>query len=187
MKERSKSKTKKGKKPRVLRQTKDLLPFKKTEDGLIKTKSGYVDVLQIVTSDLYSKNEDELNRLLYMRTGFLRSFNDSFKEIILNFPVDASRQRQYWLKKMRSVSDDPIKRKFIERKLFEFDFLEEEKTNREFFLFLFAKTKDQLIALTNQAVRSNQSSFPLRKLSDRKKRSVLFLLNNQNTKLPNNL
>src|SRR5699024_2110125 len=162
-------------------QTKDLLPFKKTEDGLIKTKSGYVDVLQIVTSDLYSKNEDELNRILYMRTGFLRSFNDSFNEMILNFHVDASSQRQSWLKQMRSVSDDPIKRKYIERRSFEIKFLEEEETNREFFLLLFAKTKYQLIAITKQAVKSNQSSSPLRKLSDRKKRSVLFLLNNQNT------
>lgn len=174
----------KEKKPKVLRQSYTLLPFLKTEDGLIHTRNGYMEILQIETTDLYSKNNEELKQLLYQRSGFLRSFNDSFKEVIMNFPVDASVQRQYWIRKMEKT-DDPIRLKFIQRKLFEFDFLEKERTNREFFIFLYAETKERLNSAIDQVKRSKQNSFPVQVIDFDKKQDVLFLLNNQNTKLVN--
>ena len=182
--EKGKEKKVKEKKPKVLRQSYSLLPFIKIDDGYIRTKNGYMEILQIETTDLYSKNNEELKQFLHQRTGFLRSFNDSFKEVIMNFPVDASKQRQYWFKKM-GQTDDPIRLKFIERKLFEFDFLEEERTNREFFIFLYAETKERLNSAIDQVKRSKQNSFPVHTIDFNKKQDVLFLLNNQNTKLAN--
>lgn len=180
----NKPKKVKEKKPRVLRQSYSLLPFLKIEDGFTRTKDGFMEILQIETTDLYSKNDEELKQYLHQRSGFLRSFNDSFKEVIMNFPVDASEQRQYWLKKLEKTSD-PIRLKFIERKLFEFDFLEKERTNREFFIFLYAETQERLNSVIDQVKRSKQNSFPVHTLEFSKKQDVLFLLNNQNTKLVN--
>lgn len=174
---------KKPKKPKVSKKTVDLLPFVCPEDGYILLKDGtWMEIMQIETTDLYSKNEEELLRLLRMQTMFLRTFNESFKEVIMNFPIDATTQRNYWLKKKKNVKD-PVLLKFIDVKLHEFDVLERERMNREFFLFLFADTKERLTTSVLQVIRSRQHAFPVQKISQSKKRDVLFLLNNQNTKL----
>ncbi len=117
-----------------------------------------------------------------METVFLRTFNEPFKEIIMNFPIDASLQRKYWLRKKKEVKD-PVLLRFIDVKLHEFDVLERDRMNREFFLFLFAETKERLTTSVIQAIRSRQHAFPVKKISKSKKRDVFFLMNNQNTKL----
>lgn len=83
----------------------------------------------------------------------------------------------------KEKTSDPLRLKFIDRKLFELDYLERERTNREFFLFIYADTPEQLEERKKQVIRSMQHSFPLEKLTLDKKIDVLFLLNNQNSKI----
>jgi len=167
----------------MLRQTPDLLPFlKMEEDGIIRTKKGFMDILQIKTTDLQSMNPQELQVYVMSQSAFLRSYTDSFKEVILNFPANCSVQREYWLKKREGVTD-PIRLNFINRKLYEFDFLEKQRTNREFFIFVFSKSIDSLKSNIDLMKRLLAHSFPLKKIEEDKKRDVLLLLNNQNTKL----
>lgn len=171
------------KKPKVYKETVNLLPFSHIEgDYIVLSDGSYLEILQIETTDLNSKNEDELQQLLYPRTGFMRSYNNSFKEVAMNFPVDASLQRKYWMKKLK-VTNDPVKLQIIERNLHAFDFIEKERTNREFFMFIYAETKGSLASLISQTIRMNQFSFPMHEITLQKKKDVLFLLNNSNTKL----
>lgn len=175
---------KKEKKKKMLRQTADILPFLyiDEDEGYIKTKDGYMDILQIETTDLHSMNGKELQMYLISQTMFLRSFTDSYKEVIMNFPSNCSSQRAYWLKKREGITD-PVRLSFIDRKLYEFDFLERERTNREFFIFLFSDSVESLNSQKNQVARSLNQSFPVRKINMQKKQDILFILNNQNTKL----
>lgn len=168
--------------PKVLKQTHSLLPFLKIEEDYIQLKDGYMDILQIRTKDLYAMNDTDLNILMLNETKMLRSFGDAFKEVVLNFPSNVEKQRRYWLKK-KEQTNDPFRLSYIERKLFEFDFIERERTNREYFVFLYAKTQDALEQKRQSMTRARQNSFPLMKLSKKKKQDVLFLLNNQSTKL----
>lgn len=175
-------KAKKKREGRMLRQTPQVLPFLQIHDDYILLKKGVMDILQIDTRDLHSLNEDDLQYLLYGKTRFLRSYYHSYKEVVLNFPSNTEKQKEYWLKK-RERTDDPLRLKFIDRKLFEFDFLENERTNREFFLFIYADNRQQLEERRTFVVRGMMTSFPLKKLTKRKKQDILFLLCNQNTKL----
>jgi len=174
---------KREKKPKVYKSVMDVLPFSHVdEDYIVLNDGSYLEILQIETTDLHSKNDDELQQLLYPRTGFIRSYNNAFKEVALNFPVDASLQRRYWLKKMKSTNN-PVKLRIIERNLQSFDFIEKERTNREFFMFIYADTKAGIQSLVAQAIRMNQFSFPMHEIQLQKKKDVLFLMNNSNTKL----
>lgn len=171
-----------NKRVNLLRQTTSLLPFLQIHDDYIMMKDGYMEIYQIETKDLYTRNDEDLNYLMLSLTKFYRSYYDDMKIIAMNFPSNTERQRKYWQKKLESA-DDPVRIGFINRKLFELDFLEKERTNREFFLFLYADNEQQLSERKKQVVRSMQQAFPLATLTKEKKQDVLFILNNQNTKI----
>ncbi|WP_010529462.1 hypothetical protein [Lentibacillus jeotgali] len=170
------------KKEKMLRQTPEILPFLQIHDDYILLKDGVMDILQIQTKNIHALNDADLNVLLMNRTRFLRSYFRSYKEIILNFPANTEAQRTYWLKKRKNTTS-PIRLEYIDQKLVEFDFLERERSNREFFIFVYADDKQELTDRKNDAMQGMQQAFPLTELPQTKKEQILFLLNNQNTKL----
>ncbi|TFJ93114.1 hypothetical protein [Lentibacillus salicampi] len=170
------------KKERMLRQTPELLPFIQIHDDHILLKNGVMDILQIQTKNIHALNDADLNYLLMIRTRFLRSYFRSYKEIILNFPANTEVQRTYWLQKREQITS-PIRLEYIDQKLREFDFLERERSNREFFIFVYADDKQELTDRKHDAMQGMQKAFPLTELTRTKKEQILFLLNNQNTKL----
>lgn len=177
------SKKNKEKKPYVLRKTKELIPYRKIEENAIHMEDGYfLDIMQIQTRDIEAMNETDLNILILSETKMLRSYTETYKELSLNFPANMEKQRQYWLKKKEETTN-PLFLTYIDRKLFEFDFIERERTNREFFIFIFGESLNELEKNKSLMVRARQNSFPLIPLSIEKKQDVLFMLNNQNTKL----
>ncbi|WP_240458793.1 hypothetical protein [Virgibacillus sp. Bac330] len=181
-KEDQREEVKRKREGKVLSQTPYVVPFLQIQEDVIYLKEGVMDILQIEPSDLQSLNDTDLNILLLAQTRFLRSYFYDYKEVTLNFPANMERQKRYWLKK-RKKTTDPLRLRFIDRKLFEFDFLEKERTNREFFLFLYADNKQQLDERKDVVIRGMKQSFPIKKISQEKKEDILFLLNNQNTKL----
>ncbi|WP_235817470.1 hypothetical protein [Gracilibacillus timonensis] len=171
-----------GKKPKLLKQTSDILPFVQIHDDYILLKEGVMDIFQVETKNIHALNDADLNYLLLNRAQFLRSYFRSFKEVILNFPTNTEVQRAYWVKKQQQAKN-VSRLKYIEQKLFEFEYLERERYNREFFMFIYADDKEELEDRKNDCRQGMQSSFPLRELPKNKKEQILFLLNNQNTQL----
>lgn len=170
------------KKEKLLRQTPSLLPFLQVHEEYILLKDGAMEMFQIESKDLYSRNDDDLRFLLMGSARFYRSYYDDVKIIAMNFPSNTEEQRKYWLDK-REKTEDNIRLGFINRKLFELDFLEKERTNREFFMFIYAENEQQIAEKRKQVIRDMQQVFPLQELSIQKKKDVLFVLNNQNSKV----
>lgn len=171
-----------AKKPNMLKQTSNILPFIQIHDDHILLKEGVMDIFQVQTKNIYALNDVDLNYLLLNRAQFLRSYFRSFKEVILNFPTNTEVQRAYWLKKKQQAKN-ASRLKYIEQKLFEFEFLESERYNREFFMFVYADDKEALANRKQDCKQGMQNSFPLQEITRNKKEQILFLLNNQNTQL----
>lgn len=170
------------KKPNMLKQTANILPFMQIHDDYILLKDGVMDIFQVQTKNIHALNDVDLNYLLLNRAQFLRSYFRSFKEVILNFPTNTELQRAYWLRKKQQATNTS-RLKYIEQKLFEFEFLESERYNREFFMFVYAGDKEELLDRKHDCKHGMQNSFPLQEIPKDKKEQILFLLNNQNTKL----
>lgn len=168
--------------PKVLNSIKTLLPFLSMEENYIQLKNGVMDILQLKTRDIFAMNQVDLDLVMGYETRMLRSYADSYKEVVLNFPANMEKQRRYWLKK-KEETQDPLRLFYIERKLFEFDFIERERTNREFFVFIYAKDEKELEQKRQLMMKARQHSFPLMEIPKSKKEDVLFLMSNQNTKL----
>lgn len=170
------------KKKEVIKSTKTLLPFRNDYNGHIQTKTGYMDILQIKTRDLRSMNDSDLEYLFIVETRFLRTYPHPFKEVTLNFPSNCDTQKRFWETK-RMNTTLKVLLDFIDRKIFEFNFLENNRTNREYFIFVYADTPEALEERTNTIKKVRESSFPLIDISKQKKRDVLYLMNNQNSKV----
>src|SRR5699024_11628436 len=114
-----------GKKPNMLKQTSQILPFMQIHDDYILLKDGVMDIYQVQNKNIHALNDVDINYLLLNRAQFLRSYFRSFKEVILNFPTNTELQRAYWLKKKQQATNTR-RIKYIEKKLIEFKFLRSE-------------------------------------------------------------
>lgn len=176
----------KKKKQRVLRQTSDILPFLRMEkDHIVLKNNALMDILQITPQDILSKTDHERQLLTFTRTKFFRSYFPDIKEVGLNFPTSTAEQQQYWRKKRvkAEAAGNALRVQFIDRKLFELTYLEKERTNREFFLFIYATNENELFDLRQQAIKGYQQAFSLQQLTNEKKQNIIFYLNNLNSKL----
>src|SRR5699024_11484016 len=87
-----------GKKPKLLKQASDILPFVQIHDEYILLKEGVMDIFQVQTKNIHALNDADLNYLLLNRAQFLRSYFRSFMEVILNFPTNTELKRAYWMR-----------------------------------------------------------------------------------------
>ena len=179
---KNKRKQVKEKTPKVLSSVRSLLPFYSIEEHFIRTKDGVVDILQLKTRDLGAMNQIDLDLIVAYETRMLRSYAPNYKEVVLNFPANMEKQRRFWLK-VKERTTNPVLLHEIQQKLFQFDYIERERTNREFFIFIYAADERELEQNRHLMMRARQNTFPLMEISNDKKQDVLFIMNNQNTKL----
>lgn len=182
LKKRKKSEKKVVKKEQVLRQTPMIMPFIDITEDYIVTKNGVMDILQITPKDLHSLTDIDLELQLLENARFYRSYSTAHKVVGLNFPSNTEKQRLYWMSRKEKTTD-PLRIRFINRKIFELEFIERERANREFFLFIYAESPQILEDEKKQVIRGLRQSFPLEKLSIEKRQDILFILANQNSKL----
>lgn len=177
------AKKKVERKSHVLRKTPMIMPFIDiTEEYIVMKKGYFMDIFQITPNDLHSLTDNDITIKLLEKARFYRSSASQHKVVGLNFPANTEKQRLYWERKKEKTTD-PLRLRFINRKLFEFDFIERERTNREFFLFIYAESTQILEDEKKQVVRGMRQSFPLQTLSKEKKQDILFIMSNQNSKL----
>ncbi|MEQ6001460.1 MULTISPECIES: hypothetical protein [Bacillus] len=183
----SKEKTKinKQKKTTVKRMVAELIPIIDISDEgyfELKENEGFFEIVQIDGKDIFSRNESEKAFDIRMLAQFYQAYHHCIKFTFMNFPVETHKQQEYIKKKLRE-NQNPFYEPFLHRKLEELEFLETNRTNREYFLFIFAPNKDLLKDRVNSSIRLIETTLPVYRLSDEKKIEFLFKLNNQNSKI----
>ena len=177
-------KRKKEAKPKVKSSYADLASvIDLTGNGFLELsdEKGYMDIVQLESSDIYALNESDKTKKIYHFATFLQWYNHDFKIIPFDFPVDTSTQQRHILEKMQQTSK-PQYRQFLEKKLQELQFIEQRRTNREFFMFLYADDEYTLQSRTTEVEGQLQAVAPVIRLTDDKKINILYKLNNLNSK-----
>lgn len=150
------------------------------EKGRIITKDGYMDIYQIHTTDIYSFNEYEANLHIFTLIAFLRNYTNDFKLIGMNFPVDTSIQQEYVKRKINESKNETHK-VFLKKKLEELAFLEQYRTNREYYLMIFLDNEKK--HLMENIIKNQTKIFCIKPIDIDKKVKILFKLNNLNSKI----
>jgi hypothetical protein len=142
---------------------------------------GYMEILQVSSTDIYALNNEDKEKKINLFAFFLQWYHHDIKIIPLNFPVDTSSQQQFIQKKIDQTSNRKFQL-FLEQKLRELQFIETERSNREFYMFLYANDEYTLQSRINDVTAQMNVVSPIIRLSDEKKVNILYKLNNFNSK-----
>lgn len=143
--------------------------------------SEFLEILQITSKDIYSLNETDKDNDIYSLAHFFQAYLLSVKVIPLNTPVNLEIPKRHVMRDIRR-NQNPYYLPHLEKKLRDLEFLENNRTDREFFLFIYANDEKAMLENKVHARKLMARSNPLRELSLEKKLSILYQLANLNSK-----
>ena len=141
-----------------------------------------MDVMQLQSKDIYSPSTQETEYDIMKMAKFFQSYAPDIKIVSMNFPVNMKKQLDAINYKI-AQNKAPLYERFLIRKREELQFLETYRTNREFYLFIYATSPKQLAEYRNNCRRYLGRVAPIMELTDEKKLDLLYKLYNQNSKL----
>ncbi|MCI0767515.1 hypothetical protein [Bacillus sp. TL12] len=183
--EKEKKAKKKEKPPHIKKSIAEVIPIiDMTESGVFefREEQGFVDILQIQGTDIYSMNEEEAEYAIYHLAHYYQSYQESIKIVSMNFPVSTERQQRFLLKKIETCQN-PLYERFLVQKLKELQYLEWGRTNREYFLFVYGENEFVVKERVESSKRYLQRCIPLLEMEEEKKIEILYKLHNQNSKI----
>lgn len=176
---------KKEKPPHIKKSIAEVIPIIDiTESGVFefREEQGFVDILQIQGTDIYSMNEEEAEYAIYYLAHYYQSYQESIKIVSMNFPVSTEQQQRFLLKKIETCQN-PLYERFLVQKLKELQYLEWGRTNREYFLFVYGENEFVVKERVESSKRYLQRCIPLLDMEEEKKIEILYKLHNQNSKI----
>ena len=141
----------------------------------------YLEILQITSKDIYSLNESDKDNDIFSLTYFFQAYLGSVKIVPLNTPVNLELQKNNVIRRIRR-NKVPAYLPFLEKKLSELEFLEKHRTDREFFIFVYAEDEKTLLERKTHVRKLLAQSNPVIELPVTKKVNVLYQLFNPNSK-----
>ena len=94
--------------------------------------------------DRQNLQDDAVRFDIITLTRFERLFSPDHKDIGLNFPINTAVQRRN-LERKRKLTNDPVRRKWLEREIDELLTLDSNIDRKEFYRMYFGETKEELI------------------------------------------
>lgn len=163
--------------------TKDIMDFVDIdEDDRFIMRYGFMDLYQIQTKDVHALSESDVQRHIYSFISFLRSYSEDFKILSMNFPVNTTTQ-QIHIERNLKFTTNPIAKKFLQRKLDELIYLEQNRFDKEFYIMIFGSNKEEIEDRERVLYLNQNVAFKVEEIELEKKLKILFKLNNFNTKL----
>ncbi|WNS78831.1 hypothetical protein RRU94_02480 [Domibacillus sp. DTU_2020_1001157_1_SI_ALB_TIR_016] len=153
-----------------------------TNNDFFEMRSGeYMEIIQIESKDIYSLNDADLSNDIQNLATFLTAYTEDIKIVPLNIPLNLEKQKSFIYKRLRQNKNTAYQ-SFLESRLREFDNLEKHRTNREYFIFMYAEEEKKLLEKLHQIKNLLARSNPVTELSIEKKINILFQMFNPNTK-----
>ena len=151
------------------------------ENGIIRHKDNtFVKILKIETIDVLNLKDEDINKIISEYTLFFKKYLLDLKIVSMRFPCNFRNQIEFLKEKLNDEKNE-FRKKFLNLKLQELEFLEDTSYNLEFYLYIFSADYDDLI----RGLESMKKDFPTRlsELENEKQEKIIFKLNNLNTKI----
>lgn len=144
-------------------------------------KVGFVNLYRIESFDYISMSDDDLLEQIAVWDKFLRTHSCDMKWISINMPIDMLSNIAFYTRKYSSCKN-PIYKEVILRNINEFKKTLRKRESHDFYLYIYAKTYDELIKLNSTV----ENGICLTRLvteisSEEKKRVLRKFLNPYNT------
>ena len=150
------------------------------KSGYFKLKNGeYMDITKIVCKDLLSATNDDINFDLLNWTKFYKTYSADIKLIGINLPTDTRTQQQYIQHKIDTTNNEIYKIQ-LQTKLEELEYIQQNDTDRSYYMMTFAKTLEEQSEKINAVDKILGNCNLCKRLSKEEKFKIIFKLNNMN-------
>ena len=164
-----------------IRKTSELLPIIGMDKGLFCMSDGsYMDIFRIVTKDLISAAESEIELDMLQWEKFYKMYAADCKIIGINFPTDTKRQQQYYQHKIHTA-DNPLFKEVLQTKYEELVDVNLYYTDREYYLMIFCTSYEKYLEAVNIITVTLKNVGLVREISKEKKVGILTKLCNKST------
>lgn len=141
----------------------------------------YMEIVQVTSKDIYSLNEENKDNDIFSLAYLFQAYIHDIKIVPLHTPVVLEKQKDQITKNIRNCKKEEYI-PFLEKKLSELEFIEENRTNKEYFFFIYGDTPQSLLERRSHMKNLLVDSNTMIQLDIEKKINVLFQLSNLNTK-----
>ena len=151
-KEKKKPEKEKAEEKRLDKTTLDVLPIRYYDEELeaiVLKDDLYMDLLEVILKDRVNASEDEIEYDILTLAKFYKVYPGAVKWIALNFPVDTHVQREN-KSKILERTNDPVRRKWIQRQMREMEKIDANTQKRESYLQIFGQGREQFIKNRNK-------------------------------------
>lgn len=158
--------------------TLSVFPIRDYQDGFFLTDDNrIIDLFQIQGRSYYDSSDDEVDALVSDYTKMLRRYSADMKLIGMNYPTNTKLQQAFLAYKLKQPELEQYE-DLLTEKLETLRTLERTTTDREAFLMLFARDKNQYEILCH--ILEKVTAFSIKPISREKKENIIFQLNNMN-------
>lgn len=181
-KEKKKPEKEKAEEKRLDKTTLDVLPIRYYDEELeaiVLKDDLYMDLLEVILKDRVNASEDEIEYDILILAKFYKVYPGAVKWIALNFPVDTHVQRAN-KSKILERTNDPVRRKWIQRQMREMEKIDANTQKRESYLQIFGQGREQFIKNRNKVkteIGRGRGNI-VKEISKEKKFMVIYKLSN---------
>ncbi|MDO4432023.1 MAG: hypothetical protein Q4B80_01775 [Aerococcaceae bacterium] len=161
----------------VKKTTFDLLPYTGVigTENFIVSKGRFMEIFQLQGYNLDAMG-DHLERVLHAYDELNRLYVYPFKVVTIYTPLDTMAQQRYYLN-LAQQTDNPLYKKELMTSYYEMKYFSEHELNKEFFIFIYADTLEEIRECREDFLRYS-GVLKILSIPYRKKKAVLFKLNN---------
>ncbi len=176
-------KEKREKRKKIISSFADIVPIIDiVEYDFFEMRNGeYMEIVQVTSKDIYSLNESDKDNDIFSLAYLFQAYIPDIKLVPLHTPVNLELQKNNIIRNIRKCKE-PAYIPFLEKKLAEIEFIEENRTNKEYFFYLYADSIKNLLERKSQFKKLFGQSNPIIELDLDKKLNVLYQLSNINSK-----
>ena len=154
--------------------------YLESEEYFLTGDKTIINLFQIQGKSYYDASDDEIENLVSSNARLLQRLADDIKIISMNYPTNTQKQQEYITYMLNNPGLEPYA-ELLTEKLESLKALEQDTTDRQAFLMVFAKDKGRYQEITR--LLSGNSYFVVRPISREKKENIIFQLNNMNKRV----
>ena len=173
----------KEKREKVISSFADIIPIIDiAEFDFFEMRNGeYMEIIQVTSKDIYSLNESDKDNDIFSLAYLFQAYIPDIKLVPLHTPVNLELQKNNIIRNIRKCKESAYI-PHLETKLAELEFIERNRTNKEYFFFLYGESVRNLQERKTQMRKLLGRSNPVIELDLTKKINVLYQLSNLNSK-----
>lgn len=153
-----------------------VFPIRDYQDGFFLTDDNHIiDLFQIRGRSYFDASDEEIETMVNDFAKMLRQYSADMKFIGMNYPTNTKLQQAFLAYKLKQPELEKYE-DLLREKLEALQTLEQTTTDREAFIMMFARNKNQYETLCK--LLEKVKAFSIETISREKKENILFQLNN---------